>query len=399
MFKYVRKQRCNDNSVSPLKDNNTGVLHVSEVEKARILNECFARNFTTDDGNIPQAESRVPEGVGINSANFSPFKIKQIIKKIKPKKSHTPDGIPAVFFKKLDNQLCAPLSVLFEMSFDRSEIPNIWKLADVVPVFKKGVSNDPNNYRPVSLTSISCKIMEMCIIDSLLDYLRVRRLISRQQHGFLAKKSTCTQLLECINDWSLSLSARKSVDVIYIDFRKAFDSVSHQKLINKLETFGISGNLLSWLSVFLSNRQQRVIIGSHMSSYVDVRSGVPQGSCLGPLLFVLYINDLPDVIKNVTCKLFADDVKIYDVVSEENSGHDNITESLRRLCEWSARWQLVISIRKCSVLHLGNRNPNLRYLINDVILPEETLVCDLGVHISSDLKFSEHCKKNCCKSE
>ena len=146
--------------------------------------------------------------------------------------------------------------------------------------------------------------------DQLMPYLLQNKLITNQQHGFLSRHSTCSQLLECVNDWSLALNSHSNVDVIYTDFSKAFDCVVHSKLIVKLESYGISGRLLLWIQDFLSNRTQAVKIGRHRSSFTDVLSGVPQGSVLGPLLFLLFINDIVDIISNdLSIKLYADDVK------------------------------------------------------------------------------------------
>jgi len=148
-----------------------------------------------------------------------------------------------------------------------------------------------------------------------LDVLLVNDKISKQQHGFLAKHSTCSQIIECTNDWSIALNVRNQVDTVYIDFSKAFDSVVHSKLLCKLESLGVRGKLLAWIAAFLSDRSQVVRVGNAVSNIAKVVSGVPQGSVLGPLLFLVYINDIVDIFDDrVKVKLFADDVKIYVVV-------------------------------------------------------------------------------------
>ena len=160
-----------------------------------------------------------------------------------------------------------------------SSIPAIWKTAITTPIFKSGSQNEANNYRPISLTCIASKIMETIIKDTMLDHLNKSRFIFRQQHGFLARHSTNTQLLESCNDWAVHLSNRKQVDIMYFDFAKAFDSVVHNKLLFKLNAYGFDGMLYSWIREFLSSRCQCVKVGNCVSSVCNVISGVPQAQC------------------------------------------------------------------------------------------------------------------------
>ena len=193
-------------------------------------------------------------------------------------------------------------------------LPHEWKHSILTPKFKKGDPSDPSNYRPIALTCTCCKLLESLITSNLVNFLLTHKLISKSQHGFMKRHSTCTNLLESLKDWTLSLSNRKSVIVGYIDFQRAFDSISHAKLIHKLISYGIDGNLLYWIQAFLSDRTQSVRIGSTLSSSCMVTSGVPQGSVLGPILFNIFINDITDSVQDhVTVKLFADDVKLYSL--------------------------------------------------------------------------------------
>jgi len=202
--------------------------------------------------------------------------------------------------------------------------------------------------------------MESIIKDDMLAYLISKGLISRQQHGFLARRSTCTQLIECLNDWTLNIENKQSLDVIYIDFAKAFDSVVHSKLLSKLASYGISGKLLCWIEDFLTDRYQYVAIDGFSSSTCTVISGVPQGSVLGPVLFIVYINDVCDVIVgNTACKLYADDVKLYSTVDFNGLSAD-LSASLDNLMYWSKTWQLKVNVNKCSVLRIG-RNSSVTY--------------------------------------
>ena len=387
LFNYIRKRRCNDNGVGPLKDKD-GKLSTDETEKSNILNNCFVKNFTADNGKIPVFGSRVSENVFLKDyLDFTPLKVRQCLAKISHKKSRTPDGIPATFYKMTADQISYPLSVIFNISFNSGELPKIWKVADVVPLYKKGDSSDPSNYRPVSLTCIACKIMEMCIADEMLNYLRASKLLTKQQHGFLSRRSTCTQLLECFEDWTSNLENKDPTDVIYVDFKKAFDSVSHEKLLAKLEAYGFKGKVLKWIKSFLLGRCQRVCLGLSNSEYAPVTSGVPQGSVLGPLLFLIFVNDLPEQFEDVICKLFADDLKLYQVVRL----FENLKKALKILGEWADKWQLNIAVPKCNALHIANKDEKCDYTIQGNTLPSESSVRDLGVYVSDDLKVSNHC--------
>ena len=280
---------------------------------------------------------------------------------------------------------------MFAISFDLSSLPDIWRVALVSPVFKKGLSSDVCNYRPISLTCIVCKTMESIIRDQLMSYLLRNQLITKQQHGFLSRHSTCSQLIECVNDWSLAINSRQSVDAFYIDFSKAFDCVVHSKLLAKLASYGISGNLLLWIQSFLSGRSQAVRVGKHISSFSDVLSGVPQGSVLGPLLFLLFINDITDIFgDNLTVKLYADDVKMYSVIDHDGKAAE-LQQSLTDLSHWCSKWQMKINAQKCSVLTIGRScNSSRLYYIDNMSLPSVQSVRDLGVHVDSTLRFSSH---------
>ncbi len=186
-------------------------------------------------------------------------------------------------------------------------------MAIITPVYKgaKHRSTCPASYRPISLTCIACRILERVLKWRIMEHLESRNLLTSDQHGFRSKRSTETQLLECINDWTSALDSKESVDVFYLDISKAFDTVCHPKLLSKLPKYGIGGKLLRWITSFLNDRRQAVRVNNVSSDYENVVSGVPQGSVLGPLLFLIFINDLADVCKWSTLKMFADDSKIY----------------------------------------------------------------------------------------
>ena len=200
-------------------------------------------------------------------------------------------------------------------------MPEDWKISIVTPIFKKGKKKDPTNYQPVSLTSVLCKVMEKLVRASIVDHFEQNNLISKDQHGFVKGRSCVTHLLEVMDDWTTALEEGSSIDVIYMDFKKAFDSVPHSRLISKLNALGVQGRILKWTAAFLTGRSQRVQVNGCSSTPAAVTSGTTQGSVLGPTLFVMYSNDLPRELSN-TVKLFADDTKLYarsDTVDLTNS--------------------------------------------------------------------------------
>ena len=214
------------------------------------------------------------------------------------------------------------------------------------------------------------------------------KLFSSCQHGFRNHKSCVTQLLEVMNDFTKLIENQENIDCIYLDFRKAFDTVPHLRLMNKLKAYGINDNLSKWIYNFLSGRRQRVRVNDSYSEYANVNSGIPQGSILGPVLFIIFINYLPDVVRSI-CKIFADDTKIY----ESDKNHQSLQEDLHKLLEWSERWQLFFNSSKCSCLHYGSTNKKHTYYIDQnhtTELKTTSSEKDVGVTFSSDLKFDLH---------
>jgi len=227
----------------------------------------------------------------------------------------------------------------------------------------------------------------------MLAYLKDSNIISKQQHDFLSKHSTSTNLLECVQDWIVKVDSKVPVDVVYVDFSRAFDSVVHSKLRVKLQSVGVNGPLLNWIDSFLSSRRQCTVVDYCQSSISDVKSGVIQGSCIGPILFILFINDIVQIFNGgVACKLYADDLKLYSSITlQDTATSNNISDALDELERWANQWQLCINISKCHVLHLGHNNPCISYSINNVhIADSDIFVTDLGVDIDTGLKFDVH---------
>ena len=265
-----------------------------------------------------------------------------------------------------------------------SKVPSEWKQALVSPIFKKGSKKAPGNYRPVSLTCIVCKVMEKLVRIKIVQHLSKFNLISRDQHGFVKGRSCSTQLLEVLDAWTEALDDGGCVDVIYMDFQKAFDTVPHRRLIQKVSAHGIEGRLLGWLRDFLADREQRVVVNGTRSSIAKVTSGVPQGSVLGPVLFLLFINDLPKGISNFI-KMFADDTKLFSMPSAVDD--DSLQTDLDLLQDWSTKWLMHFHPEKCKVMKLGRQRSAVQYHMNNVVLEEIEAEKDLGVLIDNQLSF------------
>ena len=259
-------------------------------------------------------------------------------------------------------------------------------MANVIALHKKESKKDPLNYRPVSLTCIVSKIYEQFIRLHILDL--VGNKININQHGFVNNKSCFSNLLESVDAIIGLLESGCPVDVFYFDFWKAFDSVPHHRLLVKLENYGIKGPLLEIIRDFLSGRSLRTSVRGNYSSLRAVLSGVPQGSVLGPLLFVLFINDLPDCVESLS-KLFADDLKL--IVNANNK--EIVQSDLKALEEWEELWLLRFNAKKCKVMHINiNDNPNEYYFLDGIMLDSIDREKDLGLVVSQDLGWDNNIK-------
>ncbi len=387
-WKFVSSRLKMNNSIPAL--NSIGIIHATDRDKAKALNEQFSSVFVVDDGhNLNLGRSNVHDLCDLREIDEAT--LYGVLSHLPNKFSSGPDGLPQFLLKRLATSIAQPLTFIFNFSLATSQLPNDWTCANITPIFKKGLPSDPANYRPISITSATSRSFEKIIKKEILNHLLRSGNLSQSQHGFLSNHSTVTQLIECLSDWTGSLDNSQPVDVAYMDIAKAFDTVSHKKLLEKLKFYGISGRLLDWLEAWLSGRQQRVRINESFSSFADVASGVPQGSVLGPLLFLIYINDLPRVVSHCKLKLFADDCKIYLCVKSQDE-KEMFQSDLAAINDWCDANQLSLAIVKCSILHLGPKtNPRCTYFLGGTVLPATNCVRDLGVLISPDLRFTEHC--------
>ena len=388
-YRYINQRRACKYGIAPLLNVN-GELAVTDHDKADILNAQFTSVFTVDDGILPQVETRTQSRLA--DINLSPELIRKFMCKLPNKFSHSP------VLRSLSFELCKPLYYLFRQSLGTGTCPSLWKSADITPVYKKGDASLASNYRPISITPAICRLFERILADSINYHMHAHNLITDAQYGFVKGRSTEMQLLKCTNIWIKSMDQKLFTDTVYIDLAKAFDTVSHTKLLHKLPCYGISGNILNWVSSFLNNRKQRVKVGTTLSEYTNVTSGVPQGSCIGPLLFILYVNDLTDY--NFDCNtfvsLYADDTKISTIFSDVSERH-TMQEHLNEFMRWAAKWQLQIAEHKCCVLSHGNLTQPMYYM-HTVQLPNVNECRDLGVFVDSHCNFKQHISHICRKA-
>ena len=331
--------------------------------------------------------------------------VQEKLEKLKKNKSPGPDNMHPRVLHEIASSISYPLSIIYRTSIDTKTLPKEWKHANVSAIYKKENKSLPSNYRPVSLTSIICKVLESIIRDAIVNHMNENELFSQNQFGFLSRRSTILQLIRVLDIWSEILDQGGSLDVIYMDFMKAFDKVPHRRLVHKVEKYGIKGKVLSWINNFLSDRTQCVVINGVTSGIGKVTSGIPQGSVLGPLLFVIYINDLPDVVDKFTLVfLFADDTKLFRHI--QSSADVLILQSdIQKLSAWSKKWLLRFHPDKCVAMNLGKREYVVSgyeytldgrkieksiYSMEGQALNITDCEKDLGVHIDKDLNFKKH---------
>ena len=364
-----------------------------DERKANILANYFSSVLTEEDlTNMPilcgkEINEQMPD------CKITKSMVLATLQKLKANKSPGPDEIHPKLLIETAEQISYPLQTIFATSLRTHTVPTDWKNGRISAIHKKGNRKLASNYRPISLTCILCKCMESIIRSHIVQHMKLNKLFSSKQYGFISGRSTVMQLLNVMDIWTKALDDDQQIDIIYMDFQKAFDKVPHQRILIKLHSYGIHPELIDWIEGFLLNRVQKVVVNGKESVNYKVTSGIPQGSVLGPLLFTIYINDLPETTRSNTF-LFADDTKIFRQITNDND-HLIIQEDLNALTEWSNEWQLKFHPDKCKQLTIGGKKNDLQtyymqlegVLHNLQVSAEET---GLGVTIDSKLTFDTH---------
>ena len=326
-------------------------LAITDDTKACTLSKLFSSVYTEEDNDdIPTLKHREYDhdlaGIHITEAD-----VLTKLNKLKIDKSPGPDNLHPRLLKELKEEISVVLALIYNQSLLEGTLPEDWKTANVSAIFKNGVKAMASNYRPVSHTCIICKVLESLVREHIMSHMTRNRLFANAQYGFIPRRSTVMQLLRVLDDWTQTLDEGGSVNVIYMDFQKAFDTVPHRRLLYKLSRYGITGNLLQWIKAFLTGRKQRAAVNGSLSEWINVLSGIPQGSVLGPILFVLFINDLPDIVRS-SVFLFADDTKIYRRISSMED-REVLQSDLTKLQDWSNRWILKFHPDKCKSMSIS----------------------------------------------
>ena len=385
---YIKSKCKSKERVGPLVVDGRPVTESKKI--AGVLNSFFTSVFTKEPPGPLPAPSYL-NCDAINNIVISESQVRKKLLALRPGSAPGPDGISPRFLSTYAEVLATPLTYLFNKSLREGSVPLDWKKANVTPIFKKGSRGDPGNYRPVSLTSSPGRVMEACLRDEIVDHLIRNSLLHDSQHGFLKNKSCTTNLLEFLERMTSLQDEGKSVDVIYLDFSKAFDKVPHRRLLAKMEAHGIGGHLLAWVQDWLSDRSQRTVLNGEFSTWNEVSSGVPQGSVLGPLAFTIYINDLDETTRPLTImNKFADDTKCANAILDQ-SDVDMLQACLDDLVGWADTWGMAFNVSKCKVMHLGRNNQKAEYRMSGQALLSSDSERDIGVQVQSSLKPSLQC--------
>lgn len=423
-YSYAKKYSKRKCKIGPLKlgnkDNTTLIKHPRRM--ADVLQNQFKSVFShpdmidADQYNVPQP-SEDASTPSLEVFDFTPGDIIKAISEINSSSSAGKDGFPATLLKNCSASLAYPIFLIWKRSFETGNIHKKFLTQIITPVHKKGSKSKPQNYRPISLTSHIIKVFERIMRNKLVEYLESNNLLKNFQHGFRHGRSCLSELLAHFDDILKNLNEGNDVDVVYLDFAKAFDKVDHKLLLKKLKLLGISGKVYEWIKSFLSNRYQSVVIDGFHSFILLVISGVPQGTVLGPILFLIYLNDMKSAITSGSIlRSFADDSRLFKSISTH---HDavHLQEDLSKVIQWASANNMALHEEKFELLQYSSSLSSARTLLD--ILPfnqyarvyqtseDHTLspadqVQDLGVRMSSQLSFSTHINmivdKACSKS-
>ena len=368
-YSYVRSKQKVKDAVGPLKNDDGETLQPGQ-ETADALNNFLTSVFTKEDSEVPTPVQmyKGPEDEKLTNIKIDEETVKKKLEKLDPSKAAGPDDIPPSLLKNLADELCTPITLIFNKSIEEGLVPEDWRTAHITPIFKKGSRSKPGNYRPISLTSVIGKVLESIFRDHITDHLDQHNLIADTQHGFRKGKSCTTNLLDHLEALTKQVDEGIPVDVVYLDLAKAFDTVPHRRLLAKIRAHGIDGRVARWIEAWLEDRKQRVITQGATSNWEQVTSSVVQGSVLGPLCFLIYMNDMEeDISPSSKVSKFADDTKLSHPVPTQDD-IKTMQKDIDQLQTWADKWQMRYNVGKCGVMHTGYHNPTHTYTMGNTPL-------------------------------
>ena len=385
-------------TIPPL--NVDDAVYSDGVDKANKLNDFFTEQTVLDESNtsLPPLSDLPP--FKFDSISVSSDEVTSVLTSLNVGKASGPDSINNRLLKELAQPLTLPLKDLFNYSLAIGKVPSIWKQANVSPIYKKDDPSVVSNYRPISLLSTVGKILERIVHKHIFNFFQEHHIITTLQSGFVPGDSTVNQLVDIYNTFCKALDEGKEVRAIFCDISKAFDRVWHKGLIFKLKTVGISGSVLLWFTDYLDNRKQRVVLPGACSNWTSVNAGVPQGSILGPLLFLLYINDIVEDIRSYI-RLFADDTSLYIIVDNPVDAATELNSDLLKIHYWATKWLVTFNPAKSESI-VFSRKLNKPYhpplVMNQKQIEEVNSHKHLGVVLSDDCTWHDHLDYIKCKA-
>ena len=390
-------------AIPPLLVND--IFETDFLKKANIFNDYFVSQCSLITNNSILPDMYFKTNNRLNNITINRDSIIKIIKNLNPAKAHGWDGISIKMIKMCEKTVTTPLIIIFKKAILTGVYPDSWKRGNIVPVHKKESKNLVKNYRPISLLPIFGKIFEKLIYNSLFQYFKNNDLLAKCQSGFLPGDSCISQLLCISHEIYKSFDCNPSLETrgVFLDISKAFDRVWHKGLLFKLRSNGIDGPLFNLLENYLHKRKQRVVLNGQTSNWADINAGVPQGSVLGPLLFLIYINDLSEGLKS-NVKLFADDTSIFSVVNDTNISCKELNDDLIKINNWAYQWKMSFnpdpnkSATEVIFSHKSIQHPHPPIYFNNIPVNSKPYTKHLGMVLDSKLNFNFHLNDKICKA-
>lgn len=393
-------------SISELKSGDESFTKPADISE--VLNNHFASVGSNLASALPNGDNHFENYIEPAVSTFalqhtSTEVVLKHLEKLSPNKATGLDNISCRLLKEAAQIIAPSVALIINKTIDTGFFPSNWKLAKIFPLFKANDRTNVQNYRPISVLPAISKICERVVYDQLYSYLNSHGLLSKYQSGFRPLHSTVTALLDVTNQWYLNIDNSMINMVVFLDLAKAFDTVSHNILLKKLELYGVKGKSLDWFTSYLTNRQQQCVVEGCISKSQVVDCGVPQGSILGPLLFLIYINDLPGCLQHVKPHMYADDTILSAASTSTVELQDKINIDLSHIKNWLLANKLSLNVTKTEYIFFGtdfklsNLGKVLPVMIGEKEIKRVETTKHLGVHLDENLKWNEHIDKLCAK--